>query len=427
MGEGSLFLHSYTVGGERVFFHSLTLELCGSPSECPDPALERELLRRYRKRASEDRGVVMSTLFLTTACPRECAYCFLADAGARDMTEAEIDRALQLTGPGPADVLLYGGEPLARPGLVSHTLQQVRSSDADLNVLLATGGRPVDSGLAEELASADAFIIVSMDGPPEVHNHLRPLRGGGDSFAGAEATFAALREAGCRVGISMTLTDSSTEGALESFLWLMERFRPDDMGLNPWLHPLPGGGPNPHQVSGERALAAVTACMEEAIDRGMYVEQLARRTRPFANRSPRLKDCAVAGGRLVAVPGGRAGICDCRTACGGQYVPLEDEAALRSMMREALTLSPVLFDDCLGCPALSICGGGCRYDALHASGDIRGRRPERCAFERGFLAWMIGRTVERGRDSLVPAGGFDSHAMPMPVGTMLGEDAGGAP
>lgn len=426
MGEDSPFLHSYTVGGERVLFHSLTMEIYGSPAECPGPDEETELLRRYRKRAAEDRGVVMSTLFLTTACPRECTYCFLAGAGAQDMTEAEIDRALQLTGPGPADLLLYGGEPLVRPDLVRHTLERVRASGADLNVLLATGGRPVDAALAEELASAEAFIIVSMDGPPEVHNALRPMRGGGDSFAGAEATFALLREAGCRVGISMTLTESSTAVALESFLWLMERFEPDDMGLNPWLHPLPGGLPNPHQVSGRQALAAVTACMSEAIDRGMYVEQLARRTRPFANRSPRLKDCAVAGGRLVAAPGGRAGICDCRTSCGGQYVPLEDGAALRSMMREALTLSPVFFADCIGCPALSICGGGCRYDALHASGDIRGRRPERCAFERGFLAWMIGRAVKRGRDSLVPAGGFDASAMPMPVGTMLGEDAGGA-
>jgi uncharacterized protein len=223
------------------------------------------------------------------------------------------------------------------------------------------------------------------------------------------------------VGISVTLTTVNIDNSLESFLWLMDNFRPDDMGLNPWLHPLKGGVRNPYQASGEKALDAVTSCMEAAIDRGMYIEQLARRVRPFVNRTPRLKDCASSGGRLVAVPGGTAGTCDCMTVCGDHGVSIRDCSAVSDILKTFRPLAPVNFQGCLDCSALGVCGGGCRYDAFHASGDLRGVWLERCEFERKFLDWMLKRTVRYGRDSLIPSGGFDVSKMPMPVGTMLGE------
>ncbi len=417
----SPFLHRYTAGGEDVFFHSLNLELYSSPDEAPDPAAEEELLSAYRSRVAMNTGIVMGTFFLTTSCPRDCGYCFLQGVAGGRMTRAEIDRGLELLGKGPADLLLYGGEPLLEQDLIEHTLAGISGSGADMNIVLATGGVPVKRQTAELLADAGAFIIVSIDGPPAVHNAARPLRGPGDSFAQAEQAFREFTDAGCRVGISVTLTRFGIDNALENFLWLMDRFNPVDMGLNPWLHPLKGGEHSPCEISGEEAIGAVTGCMEAAIERGMYIEQLARRVRPFVNKTPRLKDCASSGGRLVLVPGGTAGTCDCMTCCGDHGVSIWDNAGLKALTDSFRPLSPVNFPGCLRCPALCICGGGCRYDAFHASGRLTGTREERCLFERRFLEWMVERTVLLGRDSLLPGGGYPRDAMPMPVGTMLGE------
>ena len=121
------------------------------------------------------------------------------------------------------------------------------------------------------------------------------------------------------------------------------------------------------------------------------------------------------------MPGGRAGTCDCMTCRGDHGASLEDIDGIKQLMNGFRRLSPVFFRNCIGCPAIAICGGGCRYDAYAISGDVRGNWPERCRFEVEFLRWMIEKTVREGRDSLAPKEGFQKKAMPMPVGTMLGE------
>ena len=418
----SPFVHPFVVDHREYFYHSLTMDIHSSQALCPGAEHEAELLKLYREKALEDKGVVMGTIFITTRCPRECSYCFLAGVDAGDVTEGEIDRTMDIMGPGASDLLLYGGEPLLRQDLVGYAAERIRDKHRNINLILITGGVPVDPTVAKLLASLGAFIIISMDGPPGVNNLLRPLKNSMDSFEMAENCFHSFREAGCRVGISVTLASSSIMDARDSFLWLMDRFAPDDMGLNPWLHPLGRGIENPCQASFDNAFTAVTSCMEVALRRGMYVEQLARRARPFVNRSPRLKDCASSGGRLVVMPGGIAGTCDCMTCRGDHGVPLSDGKGIKKLMDSFRALAPVFFSNCLSCPALSICGGGCRYDAFRISGDLQGRWPERCRFERRFLHWMLEKTVRDGRESLVPAGGFREIAMPMPAGTMLGED-----
>lgn len=418
----SSFQHVYDVNEKNVYFHSLTLELYHSPEKYPSPEREQNLLSSYRRKAGKNSGIIMGCMFLTTECPRSCGYCFLQDVPGGDMTVEEIDAGLELMGRGPADLLLYGGEPFLRPDLILHVIDRLRSSGAEINLSASTGGVPVDPSLAKELAEEGTFIIVSMDGPTSVHNRTRMLISGGNSFEEAERAFHTFRDAGCRVGISVTVTERNIASVREDFQWLMEHFHPDDMGLNPWLHPLRGGKANPLQVKSSGILEVVISCMEMAIDNGMYIEQLARRVRPFVRKTPRLKDCASAGGRLVLIPGGVAGTCDCMTVCGDHGVPLRDQDSIVDLLSSFRDLSPVNFSHCITCPVLALCGGGCRYDAYHASGALNGYRPERCSFERGFLRWMIERSVKYGRESLIPAGGFNSDAMPMPIGTMIGEE-----
>ncbi len=420
MDTGSPFVHRYDVDGEEVFFHSLTMDILPSPLGFPSEQEENGILEGYRSSVAEDPGIVMGTFFITTRCVRKCHYCFVRDLSGEDLTTGEIDTALNLMGNGPADLLLYGGEPLLRQDLIRYTAERIQSASSRINLILATGGVPAEGGLQELLGSMDAFIILSIDGPPGVQNLQRPMACGGNSFTMAEDSFHSFRKAGCRVGISMTMTRRSAGETLASFMWLMERFQPDDMGLNPWLHSV-SESLNPCQAGLEESFQAVTQCMEAAIEGGMYIEQLARRVRPFASRTPRLKDCASSGGRLVIAPGGLAGTCDCMTSRGINSVPVQDTDGIKVLMDRFRELSPVNFQGCLRCPALAICGGGCRYDASMFSGSLSGVWDTRCAFERMFLRWMIERTLRHGRESLIPRGGFRERSVPMPVGTMLGE------
>jgi hypothetical protein len=233
----------------------------------------------------------------------------------------------------------------------------------------------------------------------------------------------------------VTVTEWNLPDLKSSFEYLMDRFAPDDMGLSGWLHPAPGRPAAPGQAGWRPSLEAVISCLETALERGIYVEQLFRRLRPFAASNPRLKDCTSAGGRLVYVPGGLVGQCDCLAAAGIGLVPVGPELPSGPIDPG---FSPVARKGCLSCPALCICGGGCRYDAWCATGDAGGVLEDRCRFEVGLLEWMIGRLHSIcGRPSLqgrfhVPsdeeralltgrAGCFRREAAPMPVATVYRE------
>ena len=409
-------------------FNALTLEIttdtCRPQSFDPEP-----VLAGFRHFCSSP-AVTMATFFVTGDCPRKCGYCFVPQR-LGTMTEHEVESGLELLSdlaPGKADVLIYGGEPLLKPDIV---MQIIRGSGDDRNLCLATGGWGVPRELAREFSKRNGFAIVSIDGERSVHNDLRPLSKG-DSHRSAVAAFHAFRDAGCRVGISMTVTTRNAHRIRDDFALLMETLKPDDMGINAWMHPVPGQTSNPFEARWEDVFSAVTGCLSDALSAGMYVEQLFRRLRPLVTRTPRLRDCPSRGSRLVFAPGGAVSPCDCMAAAGVNTV--RDSDALRALLDSFSKLVPVFREECMPCPCVSLCGGGCLYDAYACTGSISGVRHDRCRYERALLEWMVGRVLDHQPPervpgvlsvgemvSLLPSGILDKARMPQPEAMLGGE------
>lgn len=347
------------------------------------------------------------------------------------MTAAEVDHGLEMLNdlaPGKADILVYGGEPLLRPEIV---LRIIRGSGDARNLCLATGGWHQSRVVAEALAERNGFVIVSIDGARGVHNSLRPLPGG-DSYQSAVETFHAFRDAGCRVGISLTVTKGNAPRVREDFRYLMETLKPDDMGINAWMHPRPGFSSNPFEARWEDVFDAVTGCLSDALTAGMYVEQLFRRLRPLVTRTPRLRDCPSRGGRIVFVPGGGVSPCDCMAAAGVKTV--RDQEGIKGLLSDFSRLVPVFREECLSCSCVALCGGGCLYDAMACTGCLAGVREERCRYERALLEWMVGTILDQlPRDRapgilsigemtvLLPEGILEKARMPQPEAMLGGE------
>lgn len=415
--------------GRKAAFNSLTLEITTDASHPADFDPEA-LLKKYREFCSTTR-VSMATFFITGECPRKCGYCFVPGTlGSLDPGDIDMgfDLVGSLSGGKPVDILIYGGEPLLRPDLVESIVRKARKKD---NISLATGGWPVSDGLARMLARRDVFIIVSLDGSRETHNRVRPLPAG-DSFESALETYRIFRRAGCRIGISMTLTRGNLSEARSDFGYLMRTLNPDDMGLNPWMHPWPGKKQNPFETEWEDVFDVITGCLLDAISEGMYVEQLFRRLRPLVTSTPRLKDCPSRGGRLVFTGGGHVGPCDCMAAAG-----LHTSCrgiGMERILEQFSGLAPVFRDECLKCPCVALCGGGCLYDAFAETGSLTGVREKRCEYERKLLDWMLGLLVDSlpedrppgplsGRELLaaLPDGILQRWRMPQPEAMLGGE------
>jgi radical SAM protein with 4Fe4S-binding SPASM domain len=341
----------------------------------------------------------------TTACSLKCRYCHqnLPDTTPQTMTRTELIQGLKICAlrcsddSKPVDVLLYGGEPLGAFHLTEEVLEATRPGGLfrqPVRVTFTTSGVGMTSRKAEILAGRDIFVIISVDASPQVNDGVRVLPAG-SAYQAAEHAYHMLKEKGCRLGLSVTMGRHNLDAFTGEVEYLLQRFQPDDIGLNAFLHRR-SGQVNPYQVGSEEALAALIEGFNLTRAHGVYAEQPFRRLKPFVYRKPLLKDCSAPGERLVLTPGGLMGFCDsCYPQRSWFYphdkFPEEDHADYRLWSN----LSSPQMPECRQCPCMTVCGGACRFDAYQASGRLDGVDPERCRFERGFLNWMIWQLFDR--------------------------------
>lgn len=359
-----------------------------------------EILGNLRRQA--DSGVFRFICILpTNRCEMKCAYCHqrVKPQEQRDMTPEEVRRGMQKCAElcsdisKPADILIYGGEPLLNFPATEEVFRLARGTDnifrQEVRLAFTTSGWGMTGRQAKVLAEHDVFVIVSVDGSSEINDSIRKSKEEPASFAAAARAIRLLKAEGCRTGISVTIGKHNFADIGRQVEYLISEFQPQDIGLNTFLHPV-NGRSNPYQLEWREAYEALLAGFRAARQYGVYAEQPFRRLKPFVNRKPLLKDCSSPGERLVLVPGGKIGFCDSCYPAGEYFYDVEDFPGMCAEdYAKWRRLSAVKMPECSRCPAMTVCGGACRFDAYQASGRLDGVEMNRCRFERGFLRFMI--------------------------------------
>ncbi len=150
-----------------------------------------EVLEQYRKKRAATNRLSL-TVAPTLDCNFACPYCY-ETRQAVQMDEETGVQLLQFIGDrlekgGELSVSWYGGEPLLVPAtVVALTDEMKKLADgkaAATDFSLVTNGYLLTREIAETLsASGINEIQVTLDGPPEIHDSRRKLRGGGGTFA----------------------------------------------------------------------------------------------------------------------------------------------------------------------------------------------------------------------------------------------------
>jgi MoaA/NifB/PqqE/SkfB family radical SAM enzyme len=143
----------------------------------------REIARRARGRVTGRlESLPILALSVHSACNCRCVMCDIWKANS-EKREISIDdlarhvdsiRALRVQ-----RVMLTGGEPLLHRNLWA-LCSQLRS--LDIRITLVTTGLLIDRHAAA-IASAVDTVVISLDGPPEVHDSIRRVRGGFERIA----------------------------------------------------------------------------------------------------------------------------------------------------------------------------------------------------------------------------------------------------
>ena len=179
----------------------------------PDPPDYRRTVRNYLRWASP--GV---ELFISHACNFRCRYCYergndsianrhMPPAVARQAVDFAVARSGSLR---RVNFTFFGGEPLLNmDGLrfvVDHARKRCRAAGKRARFAVVTNGSRVNEQTAAFLRDNGFAVTLSFDGPPEVHNRMRPFANGRPSFEATLAGATALRRAGIDLFVRCTVT-----------------------------------------------------------------------------------------------------------------------------------------------------------------------------------------------------------------------------
>lgn len=348
------------------------------------------------RRAAERRPVVVWNC--TRRCNLACLHCY-SDSDSRkhpELTGAEGAEMLRdIAAFGSPALLMSGGEPLLRPD-VFELIEEARG--LGLPVTLSSNGTLVRPRVARRLADLGVrYVGISLDGIGAVHDAFRGRRG---AFERSIAGIRALRAAGVRAGVRVTLS-SAAIAALPELLALVER---EGVGRVCFYHLVPAGRGReqvPTRAAEVRAaIETIFARAERWVEEDRDVEvltvdnyadgpALALRT---AAREPERADAISRaltwnGGARNASGTGLAAVDWQGWVRPDQFWPGRPIDNVRARPLSAIWTDPPprlralrartsrLSGRCRGCRFLPMCGGGLASRALAATGDLTASDP----------------------------------------------------
>jgi uncharacterized protein len=156
-----------------------------------DEVDELDIINARYTGARYDSSAVGLTLVTSLGCNFDCPYCYESKRPSIMSPEVQ-DAIVQLVDDGvdrlsAIDITWMGGEPLVGKrsllDLADRLIERCDRHGIDYTSTIVTNGWLLDGDCARELAErrvSDAQV--TLDGPPEVHDRMRPYVGGGSTF-----------------------------------------------------------------------------------------------------------------------------------------------------------------------------------------------------------------------------------------------------
>lgn len=453
MVKYSRYTHKYDLGNVVALYHSLRMKpvyltreayeglqgwlaspFCDSVDNAP-ASIHSEVseLVKYKiltRRDDEDEKVLQFVkskiprpainvcyMILSEQCNLACKYCFLGNNDrekrmqflSEDMTIETADKAIdffirqiKLSGLDTENnspvVIFYGGEPMMNFPVLVHiaerlnALRSVEKCVKNVEMSMVTNGLLLNEERILKLKDLGVSIAISVDGFTEETNKMRVDVGGHPVFSRILNTLDLCNRLGVEVSLSVTLSEDTILDT-QNILNLVDNYGIKAFGFNIMMSSESFVLPESYN---EAAAKFIIDEFVELRKRGIYEDRIMRKLKSFTKAQVYFSDCAAtAGGQIVIAPNGQVGICH---GClyNKQYfvsdiTDKEFDATKDPNIIEWSQLTPVNQPDCLDCPALGICGGGCPVNAMHLKpGNTIHSIDERfCAHSKSTLEFFI--------------------------------------
>jgi uncharacterized protein len=190
----------------------------------PHQLNEREQFLRVFYTSMYDTRSIGLTVLTTMKCNMNCAYCYQRrldsdmDTHVADALLAHISRWRPTSD--YLHVTWMGGEPLLNLPIIDYLTKGFRLVWANYSASIVTNGALLSKETVQFLKESGVRgAQVTLDGPPHLHNRLRPFAHGGDSFSSVMAGLeAAARDVDLSVRINVDQAAVADEAVLARFM-----------------------------------------------------------------------------------------------------------------------------------------------------------------------------------------------------------------
>jgi uncharacterized protein len=340
------------------------------------------------------------SLAIAQKCNLGCSYCYAQQGefggAGKNMPLEEATKAVELLVNGADEgarlnLAFLGGEPLVNRSVLQaatrHAAQLAERRGNPITFSITTNGTLLTPADAEFFEAYGFAVTISLDGPRETHNLLRPFKSGGGSFDAILNRIQPLLTLQRRMQVSarVTVTPANLElrRALDDFIELGFH----SVGFSPMLSS-PSG-------SGEMQSADLEIMLGEMIDCGREFERRTLKSEryPFANMVNAMREigrgthrpypCGAGAGYLGVSADGELSACHRFVGDESGAMGSLNDGVDRKRQAEWLTERHVHRQEpCRSCWARYLCGGGCHHEVIH-----RGRPA--CDYIRGWLHYCL--------------------------------------
>ena len=341
-----------------------------------DRAAEREQLRTVfdiPRPTRPFKAIVVLNLDCNLACP----YCYEAAFRGKEYMSGETAAQLvetlrrdRIDKGQPVQLTFYGGEPLLSLDLIraiAAPLQEAaRSRGVAFTFSLVTNGTLLNRACAEELVALGLTgAKITIDGPAELHNQSRPYVSGNGSYEAIMRNVLDIYDI-----VTLQLGGNFTQGNYREFPRML-----DDL-LERGIDPARVGAMLFAPVvpkAGEKVVSDFNtdcACTYEPwlIEAGIELREESLK-RGFPAPKPRLSACMVELEHelVINIDGSYY---KCPAFIAYPHLRIGSLAEGIAAYRESHNMDIWKMDECLDCPYLPICFGGCRQLTLLRNGAI---------------------------------------------------------
>ena len=373
------------------------------------PTYDDSVLARLRATIQPPR-IRIAYFLLTDACNLMCHYCFIRKGMpegyqtchmTRDTARSAVELFARLSGgqdPGERSIIFYGGEPLMNPSVfhfVVDLVDQFKATDRlhpETRMTLLTNGTLLTDDVLEKVKSSGVSLAVSVDGYGLAHDASRPFRNGRSSYPTVLAALERCRLRGIPFSISPTISWDNINHFEDTMENIVSVIRPAGVGFNIIM-----GGTHNDADSLQYADAAaefIVKAFRVLREQGIPEDRMLRKLKSFTDGRPHLFDCAAAGGNQIVVSAdGQVGICHAFVGTRQFFVTdvsdLSFNPSSSNVFAEWNRRSPVNMEQCLSCPGVGLCGGGCLHNAVATKGSIWQTDERFCRHTLTTLEYLI--------------------------------------